>query len=382
MSKQPGRMQSPYRYSHQHQPSRSAYPTFLSLQDTLKLQLTWASKGMLDAFRWDVVVKTATSDREIRSNIFKSLLLNSISLTSIYAFDLLLQPLVHNHPSWLHRNVGWFYRVLWLLPVVGVSYYLNSSWCNLIAKRSFVLQHGNRAAHQQPVTYNGMLTMLATSAYRAVMILTSVVVSFALGSIPFAGSWISFAFMCWVNAYYCFEFVWVARSSSLAQRVRHLEERWAYYFAFGFPSAAICTWGSGLANAALFALMFPAFIIMAMRAQPVPKDPYNPAPSMETDVVRFPSPLVPIRMPVFAIVIWLNDLIVQVLSISGSVGARHRRTSSETTEQAEEGVGVELRNINRTGPARGYSPAVQGKRLGDRLQSNGKAPVAGRRKKD
>jgi hypothetical protein len=65
------------------------------------------------------------SDREIRSNIFKSLLLNSISLTSIYAFDLLLQPLVHNHPSWLHRNVGWFYRVLWLLPVVGVSYYLN-----------------------------------------------------------------------------------------------------------------------------------------------------------------------------------------------------------------------------------------------------------------
>lgn len=77
---------------------------------------------------------------------------------------------------------------------------VQSSWCNLIAKRSFLLQHGNRAAHQQPVTYNGMLTMLATSAYRAVMILTSVIVSFALGSIPFAGSWISFAFMCWVNS--------------------------------------------------------------------------------------------------------------------------------------------------------------------------------------
>jgi etoposide-induced 2.4 mRNA len=67
------------------------------------------------------------SDREIRSNILKSLLLNSLSLTSIYAFDLLLQPLVHNHPNWLHRNVGWFYRVLWLFPVVGVSYYLNVS---------------------------------------------------------------------------------------------------------------------------------------------------------------------------------------------------------------------------------------------------------------
>lgn len=381
MSRKPSSVQSPYPYSHQHQPSRSAYPTFISLQETIKLQLTWASRGTLEAFRWDVVVKTATSDREIRSNIFKSLLLNSLSLTSIYAFDLLLQPLVHNHPSWIHRNVGWFYRVLWLFPVVGVSYYLNSSWCNLIAKRSFVLQHGNRATHQQPVTYNGMLTMLATSAYRAVMIITSVIVSLALGSIPVAGSWISFAFMCWVNAYYCFEFVWVARSSSLAQRVRHLEERWAYYFAFGLPSAVICNCGSGLANAALFALTFPAFIIMAMHARPVPQDPYNPAPSTEsTDTVRFPSPLVPIRMPVFTIVIWLNDLVVRVLSVGGSTGARHRRTPSETTEQAEEGAGVELRNIGRT--ARGHSPAVQARRLGERLPSNGKAPSAVRQKRD
>lgn len=381
MSSQPtSSIRSPYSYSHQHQLSRSAYPTFLSLQETIKLQLTWASRGILEAFRWDVVVKIATSDREIRSNILKSLLLNSLSLTSIYAFDLLLQPLVHNHPNWLHRNVGWFYRVLWLFPVVGVSYYLNSSWCNLIAKRSFVLQHGNHAAHQQPVTYHGMLTTLATSAYRVVMILTSVIVSLVLRSIPFAGSSISFAFMCWVNAYYCFEFIWVARNSSLAQRVRHLEERWAYYFAFGFPSAVICTCGSGLANAALFALMFPAFIIMAMHAQPVPRDPYNPAPSTEsTNTLRFPSPLVPIRMPVFTIVIWLNDLIVRVLSVGGS-GARHQRTTSDTTEQAEEGTGVKLRNICRT--ARGPSPAVQARSLGDRIPSKGKAPISGRRKKD
>jgi len=148
MFKQAARIHSPYPSHYSHQPqSRSTYPTFLSLQATITLQLTWAFKGILDAFRWDVVVRTATryvqstsslssaflhkiprkphSDREIRSNIFKSLLLNSISLTSIYAFDLILQPLVHNHPSWLHRNVGWFYRVLWLLPVVGLSYYLN-----------------------------------------------------------------------------------------------------------------------------------------------------------------------------------------------------------------------------------------------------------------
>lgn len=72
-------------------------------------------------------------------------------------------------------------------------------------------------------------------------------------------------------------FIWIARGLSLSRRVRHLEERWAYYFAFGtyslmflapardnmiilvgLPSAALCIWGSTLANAALFALLFPS----------------------------------------------------------------------------------------------------------------------------
>jgi etoposide-induced 2.4 mRNA len=54
-------------------------------------------------------------------------MLNGISLLSIYVFDLFLQPLTQEQPKqkWLNRSVGWFYRVLWLLPVVGVSLYLN-----------------------------------------------------------------------------------------------------------------------------------------------------------------------------------------------------------------------------------------------------------------
>ncbi|EGO20993.1 hypothetical protein SERLADRAFT_452135 [Serpula lacrymans var. lacrymans S7.9] len=334
--------------------SRSLYPTFLSLSDTLKLQSLHAWKGLVAAFRWDIVVTTVRSDPEIRSNVLKSLLLNTVSLTSIYMFDLLLHPLLRDHPSWLHRNVGWFYQILWLLPVVGASLYLNGSWCNLIAKRTLVLQHGTRAAQQQPVSYNGLLNTLATSAYRAVMVFTSVVVSFAIGSVPYLGQFASFAFMCWVDAYYCFEFIWVARGLSLSRRVRHLEERWAFYFAFGLPSAAICTWGSGLANAALFALMFPAFIIMAMHARPVPQDPYNPTSAARDspDATRYPSPLVPIRIPIFSVVIWLNDLIVRVLSVGGGSGAKaakgHRSALSDGAEQAEEGAGIELSPVKET----------------------------------
>ena len=67
--------------------------------------------------------RDSCSDAEVRANTLKSFILNGISLLSIYVFDLFLQPLTQE--KWLNRSVGWFYRVLWLLPVVGISLYLN-----------------------------------------------------------------------------------------------------------------------------------------------------------------------------------------------------------------------------------------------------------------
>ncbi|KAJ3733065.1 etoposide-induced protein 2.4-domain-containing protein, partial [Lentinula guzmanii] len=340
---------SPSTQSRYNPSARSLYPSFLSVQESLLLQLNWARHGLVDTFRWDHVISTIAGDSQIRANVYKSLLLNSLSLTSIYTFDLLLLPLVQDQQKWLHRNVGWFYQVLWLLPVIGLSFYLNSSWCNIIAERTFVLKHGNRSAvQQQSVTYTGMLKSIATSAYRVVMVFTSLVVSFALGNIPYAGPILGFFFMCWLDSYYFFEFVWIARGMSLSRRVRHLEERWAYYFAFGLPSAALCTLGSGLANAAVFALVFPLYIVMAMHARPVPTDPYNPV--SDTDVVRHPSPFIPIRLPVFAMVMFLNDWIVRILSVGGGSRTRntHRRGISDDTESVEEGERIKMQSKNAT----------------------------------
>lgn len=314
------------------------------------LQLTWAWHGLRDAFRWDLVYATIMSDQEIRANIVKSLLLNLLSLASIYGFDLLLAPLLHGQTRWVHRNVGWFYQALWLLPVVGTSFYLNSTWCTLIAKRTFALQHGSRAAAPPSQSYAGMLRAIATSAYRGVMVITSVALSLALGMVPRVGRPMELAFLCWVDAYYCFEFVWIARNMALARRVRYLEERWAYFFAFGLPASLLCTCGTGLANGAIFALVFPMYIIMAMRARPVPTDPYNPG-SSET---HHPSPFVPIRLRVFALIMWLNDWVVRAVSVGGGGKARghdggnakptgHRRGMSdgaeESLEQGESGSG-------------------------------------------
>lgn len=69
--------------------------------------------------------RPCASDAEVRSNMLKSLLVNLLSLASVYFFDLLLRPLTHEHEHWLRRNVGWVYQALWLFPVVGLSLYLN-----------------------------------------------------------------------------------------------------------------------------------------------------------------------------------------------------------------------------------------------------------------
>ena len=68
-----------------------------------------------------------SSDAELRGNVIKSFVVNLLSLTFIYALDLLLLPLVQHHPNWFHRNIGWFYQALWLFPVMSVSLYLNVS---------------------------------------------------------------------------------------------------------------------------------------------------------------------------------------------------------------------------------------------------------------
>ncbi|KAF8682382.1 Etoposide-induced protein 2.4 (EI24) [Rhizoctonia solani] len=330
-----------------HEASAATYPRFLPVWETARLQIGFFARGLLDANRWDRVIKIVLEDAEVRSNVFKSLLLNSLSLASIYTLDLIFVPLLAGkQDKWLHRNFGSLYTVFWLLPVIGVSLYLNSTFSSGIAKRIFQLQHG-RSVAPAPTGFSGMLNTIATSAYRVILIFSYMSISLALSYVPIIGSTAAFIFVCWIDAFYCFEPVWIASGMRLSERVRYEEERWAYFLAFGLPSTALCMSGSSLANAAVFALIYPAYIIMATSrsTKPQPDNPYQPIPPSEYDpnpAPIFPSPFVPIRIPFFAPVIWLNDQVAKLLDLSTG-GGRGRRASSTgpsiQMEGVEEGVG-------------------------------------------
>ncbi|KAF5386782.1 hypothetical protein D9615_001872 [Tricholomella constricta] len=96
-------------------------------------------------------------------------------------------------------------------------------------------------------------------------------------------------------------------------------------------------------------ISFIPYIILAMVARPVPSDPYNPLPPApeNSDIIRHPSPFVPIRLPIFALVMWLNDTIVRILSVGPRKRPGHGRTLSDTTDAVEEGETMERKEISR-----------------------------------
>ena len=113
---------------------------------------------------------------------------------------------------------------------------------------------------------------------------------------------------------------------------------------------------------------------MAMHARPVPIDPYNPIPPSkthpgETEIIRHPSPFVPIRLPIFSIVIWSNDTIVKILNaIGGRPIVRHKeaarsRAFSDASEMVEDGGSVELNAYQKSLTSKSKSVRPAGGRI-------------------
>lgn len=93
---------------------------------------------------------------------------------------------------------------------------------------------------------------------------------------------------------------------------------------------------------------------MSIHARPIPIDPYNPSGE---DALRHPSPYMPIRIPIFTVVLWLNDVLIRIIGLVGTVGGggqraslrdAHRRMLSDGVDSVEEGEGIALDPITRT----------------------------------
>jgi etoposide-induced 2.4 mRNA len=92
---------------------------------------------------------------------------------------------------------------------------------------------------------------------------------------------------------------------------------------------------------------------MATHARPVPHDPYNP---QDATTIAYPSPYLPIRVPVFAPVIAIDDSVLRVINfvLRGSSGAASETRQPErgwrSVDGTEEGMDKEKRRSTASGP--------------------------------
>ena len=105
---------------------------------------------------------------------------------------------------------------------------------------------------------------LASQIYRLALVANYTLVGMSIsklsklllpGYLRYFGEAISFVLMCWVDAYYCFELLYIAKGWGFEKRARYTEMRWSYFVGFGIPSTAVSYFHtSGLLNLMLFML--------------------------------------------------------------------------------------------------------------------------------
>ncbi|GAA5971295.1 hypothetical protein JCM8115_005498 [Rhodotorula mucilaginosa] len=248
----------------------------LSLPGTLALHLGFAIKGAQDAMNLRVAGEKIQLDRVVQANILKSSTLQGILLVSALVIKPLLRRAVGlRADDALSSSIFYLgFHLFWLYPLAAAATY----YSGLLRASEETDKRSSRSSANSD--NRGLAVKIVSESYRTLVTLNYFLFFFALRLVPFLGSPISFLYASIVDAYYCFEGHWVKQGWTFSDRIRHIEQRWAYALGFGFPITLLSWWSSDpIVNLAVFALLFPLFSLTSTTAMPQPLDPALPGSS-------------------------------------------------------------------------------------------------------
>ncbi|WWC70333.1 uncharacterized protein I206_104283 [Kwoniella pini CBS 10737] len=244
----------------------------MGLKDACKLQRSW---------------ELVWSDRELRTLVLKSTMINILSLLSLSLGSLIFSPIfLHVNATQNEiienktKRMGMWYNLLLSWPVFVICFLVNASWGPLISKRAQAILHPSHRFQPSPISTPTTSTPLSSfpkqapfvkvfqSITRIILISDFTLISRLIGLIPFIGKWGSFAYMCVIDAYYCFEWNLTSKRWPLDHRVSYMQDRTAYMIGFGFPATFLTSFGPPLVSMAIFALIYPFFVLQAIQAKP------------------------------------------------------------------------------------------------------------------
>ncbi|GAA6037092.1 hypothetical protein JCM8097_008726 [Rhodosporidiobolus ruineniae] len=248
----------------------------LSVTNTLALHAGFALQGAQDALKLHLAGQKVASDKVIQANVLKSTVLQAILLTSALVIKPILRRAVGLRATDSVTSSIFYlgFHVLWLWPLAGASTY----YSGLLRATSETDKRG--MGRQNQAADRGLTAKLVSESYRTLVTVNYFVFFYALRLIPSLGAPLSFLYASVVDAYYCFEGHWVRNGWPFGERVRHIEQRWAYAFGFGFPITFLSWWSSDpVVNLAIFALLYPLFQLTSTVSMPQPLDPSHPSTS-------------------------------------------------------------------------------------------------------
>ncbi|GAA5996200.1 EI24 domain-containing protein [Rhodotorula paludigena] len=246
----------------------------LTLTNTLVLHAGFVVQGATDAMKLKVAGEKISMDKLVQANVLKSSVIQGIVLVSALVVKPILRRLVGLRPHEpVTASVVFFgFHLFWLWPLAAAATY----YSGLLRPASETDKR--RSAGGDP--NRGMVVKVVSESYRTLVTLNYFLFFYALRLIPFLGVPLGFLYASVVDAYYCFEAHWVKNGWSFGDRVRQIEQRWAYAFGYGLPITLLSSWSSDpIVNLAVFALLFPLFSLTSSVAIPQPLDPALPGSS-------------------------------------------------------------------------------------------------------
>ncbi|WVO16300.1 hypothetical protein L204_103975 [Cryptococcus depauperatus] len=248
-----------------------------------RMVISGVRRGLDDALRFDKSLSLVWDDRELRTLVLKSTLMNLLSLLLLSLSSVVFSPLLVNPVSSTMQNrtkeIGMWYNILLSWPFFIVCFWVNASWGSAISKRAQTLLHPtyrhqpfsvSTPTRSQPVedTKKMFKSKISTSVARVLLISDFTLVSRLIGLIPLIGKPGALAYMCIIDAYYFFEWTFLMKQWPLDYRISYMQDRLLYMFGFGLPAVLATSFGPPLVCMSIFALIYPVFVIQALQSRP------------------------------------------------------------------------------------------------------------------
>ncbi|KAI9498005.1 etoposide-induced protein 2.4-domain-containing protein [Zychaea mexicana] len=283
-----------------------------STQSPLSQHWNYFLNGAEQAFNWPKTFILFYSSSTVQKSMFKALFINGI----IFLGGVLFLEIFYNAPE--HRIFGCSYATITGFPLYFGTLGINGKFFTPIAEKAFQLQAKNNP-RTTPGSTN-IVQSMASMIYTVIFYMNCGVFAGLLRSmIPHVGTLLAFLMNCAIMSYYCFEYKWLYMGWTLEQRMTFMEEHWAYFLGFGTPITVLTFFLSTLHSGAVFAILYPSYVIMATMATPKPATPYGqPLASGKT---VHPELSAPNKIPLFFGVRKMNDLVIFLAKMVGGVHA-------------------------------------------------------------